>query len=238
MPINLANKNRRDARVSLLGVRPKRDVRWLDEDRRETKTVRLLQCDVKHSTDALLKEFEGDLDELAQAITESDPEIDLEQFGKLLTETSRVYAVDGEIAYHVEEFEVLTDSEGNLKERRPRKVEPQNINSDIPLVWTGKFIPKAEAVRKFVFTGMKQITHINGLTYDFLYDIAKELDERDSFMLLGAGKGNQPLIFQRGGKPYRGFLEGRVDGEKYLLLLHLSNMEFKAPTPKAEEPAE
>ncbi|MBK8810311.1 MAG: hypothetical protein IPN69_06195 [Acidobacteria bacterium] len=238
MPINLANKNRRDARVSLLGVRPKRAIRWLDEKRREAKTVRLLQCDIKHSTDRLLREFEGDLNDLAKAIVESDPEVDLETFGKLLAETSRVYAVDGEIAYHVEEFEVITDAEGNLKERRPRRIEPQNINSDVPLVWSGKFIKKSEAIRKFVFTGLKQITHNNGLTYDFLYEIAKELDEKDSFMLLGAGKGNQPLIFQRGGKPYRGFLEGRVDGDKYLLLLHLSNMEFKAPKGKPEEAAE
>jgi hypothetical protein len=235
MPINLANKNRRDARVSLLGVRPKRVIRWLDPNRREARTVRLLQCDAKHATDRLLRDFEGDLDDLAQAIAESDPEIDLELFGKLLTETSRVYAVDGEIAYHVEEIEVVTDPDGNVKERRPRKIEAQNINSDVPLIWTGKFIRKSEAIRKFVFTGMKQITHINGLTYDFLYEIAKELDENDSFMFLGAGKGNQPLIFQRGGKPYRGFLEGRVDGDKYLLLLHLSNMEFKAPKEKTEE---
>ncbi len=238
MPINLANKNRRDARVSLLGVRPKRVIRWLDENRRETKTVRLLQCDAKHSTPKLLKEFEGELDELGKAIADSDPEIDFELFGKLLTETSRVYAVDGELSYHVEEFEVVTDAAGNLKERRPRKVEPQNTNSDIPLIWTGKFIKKCEAVRKFIFTGMKQITHINGLTYDFLYEIARELDENDSFMILGAGKGNQPLIFQRGGKPYRGFLEGRVEGEKYLLLLHLSNMEFKAPKVSQVEVAE
>jgi len=238
MPINLANKNRRDARVSLLGVRPKRAIRWLDENRREAKTVRLLQCDAKHSSQQLLRTYEGDLDELAQAIVESDPEIDLESFGKLLTETSRVYAVEGEIAYHVEEFETVTDPDGNLKEKRPRKIESQNINSDIPLIWTGKFIKKSEAIRKFIFTGMKQITHINGLTYDFLHEIAKELDENDSFMLLGAGKGNQPLVFHRGGKPYRGFLEGRVDGDKYLLLLHLSNMEFKAPKPKTEEPSE
>jgi len=31
------------------------------------------------------------------------------------------------------------------------------------------------------------------------------------------------------GSPYRGFLEGRVDGERYILLLHLSNMELKMP---------
>jgi hypothetical protein len=56
-------------------------------------------------------------------------------------------------------------------------------------------------------------------------------------MLVGAGpKGNQPLVLTRGGQQYRGFLEGRTQGEKYCLILHLSNMELKA-APKQEGPA-
>jgi len=69
---------------------------------------------------------------------------------------------------------------------------------------------------------------VNGLTYDFLFAMAKELHEANSLLLLGAGKdGKQPLIFRRGSIPYRAFLEGRVDGERYTLILHLSNMELK-----------
>jgi hypothetical protein len=37
------------------------------------------------------------------------------------------------------------------------------------------------------------------------------------------------LIFHSNGSPYRGFLDGRVDGEKYQLLLRLSNLELKRP---------
>ena len=60
--------------------------------------------------------------------------------------------------------------------------------------------------------------------------MAKDLQERDCLMLLGAGaKSNQPLILRRGGSPYRGFLEGRTDGEKYCLMLHFSNLELKVP---------
>ena len=52
-------------------------------------------------------------------------------------------------------------------------------------------------------------------------------------MLLGAGpKGADPLVFQEEGRPYRAFLEGRVRGEEYLLLMHLSNLELK-PLPEA-----
>ncbi len=51
-------------------------------------------------------------------------------------------------------------------------------------------------------------------------------------MLLGAGpKSNQPLILRRGATPYRGFLEGRTDGDRYCLVLHLSNMELRTPSP-------
>ena len=61
-------------------------------------------------------------------------------------------------------------------------------------------------------------------------ELAKELEQRGSLMLLGAGpKSNQPLILRRGGTPYRGFLEGRTEGEKYCLMLHFSNLELKLP---------
>lgn len=49
-------------------------------------------------------------------------------------------------------------------------------------------------------------------------------------MLVGAGKGGKdPLVFRRGSVPYRGFLEGRVQGDRYALLLYLSNAERKRP---------
>ena len=85
-----------------------------------------------------------------------------------------------------------------------------------------------------VHSAKQQIVHVNGLTYDFLYGIAKELEESQSLMLLGAGaKGNEPLVLTRGGQQYRGFLEGRTQGDKYCLLLHLSNMELKAAPKQA-----
>ena len=43
----------------------------------------------------------------------------------------------------------------------------------------------------------------------------------------GGASGKEPLLFVPNGSPYRGLLEGRVDGERYMLLLHLSNMELK-----------
>jgi hypothetical protein len=81
---------------------------------------------------------------------------------------------------------------------------------------------------KVVFVKKYQLHHVNGLTFEFLYDIAKQLEDEQSLMIVGAGKnGKDPLVFQDGGKKYRGFLEGRTQGKKYLLVLHLSNLELK-----------
>ena len=79
-----------------------------------------------------------------------------------------------------------------------------------------------------MFAKKYQLGHVNGLTYDFLYEMAKNLHEKDALMMIGGGpKGTEPLVFQEGGKGYRAFLEGRIQGGKYLLLLHLSNLELK-----------
>ena len=70
---------------------------------------------------------------------------------------------------------------------------------------------------------------LNGITYDFLFSIAKELADKDSMVMMAAGpKGNEPLVFNDGGKPYRAFLEGRIKNDKYCLLLHLTDLELKS----------
>jgi hypothetical protein len=228
MPINISNQKNRDAVVAMEGLRPKRGFHYVDEEERNIVTRRLLKTDVSHDLPELLKKNE--LDEIADLLIEDDPEIDVEQFGKFLTETSRVYVSEDGIIHAVEEFEVVYNPDGSLRDNRPRKKEPQNINIETPLKWTGKFIKKKEAVHKFVFTNKKQLVHVNGLTFDFLYDIAKELHDKESLLLLRGGeKGDKPLMMNRGGKPYNAFLEGRIDGDSYCLILHLSNMELKKP---------
>ena len=91
-------------------------------------------------------------------------------------------------------------------------------------------MPKRDVVRKFTFRRSMQLQHVDGVTFDFLYAMAKELADEDVMVLLGAGaSGKEPLIMQLNGAPYRGFLEGRVKDDEFILLLHLSNMELKRP---------
>jgi hypothetical protein len=61
-----------------------------------------------------------------------------------------------------------------------------------------------------------------------LWALLRALRERSGPWAIGAG-GFLALILHRGGTPYRGFLEGRTQGDKYCLVLHLSNMELRAP---------
>jgi hypothetical protein len=229
MPINISNSKNRDAVVAMEGMSTRRSVRYTDPEGRMVMTRKLLKSDIEHDLPALLKKRKK-LSAVANALVKGDPEIDMEEFGRFLSETSRVYVSKKGIVHLIEEFEVIYNPDGTVRERRPRQKEPQNINSEFPIRWTGKFIKKEEAVNRFVFTNKKQLVHVNGLTFDFLFDMAKVLQKKDSLLLLRGGeKGNQPLIMNRGGRPYNGFLEGRVKGDSYCLILHLSNMELKKP---------
>src|SRR6476620_9533007 len=208
MPINIRNAKNRDAVVAREGLMRKSEVRYLDPDGRPISTRRLLKSDVTHDLAQLMKKRKK-LEQVSKALIKEDPEIDIEHFGMFLADTSRVYVSARGIVHVVEEFEVIHNPDGTVRERRPRQKEPQNINTDVPLRWTGKYIKKDEAVRRFVFTGKKQLIHGNGLTFDFLYDMARDLEKRKSLLLVRAGeKGDKPIVMNRGGRAYNAFLEG------------------------------
>ncbi|MCA9613371.1 MAG: hypothetical protein KC586_11515, partial [Myxococcales bacterium] len=184
------------------------------------------------ATPATLHEaLQGTLgDDYAQALIDGDPEVDMEQVGREIGETSKVYlSADGKVLHAApRDVEVILDTEGQEKERRDWEDKQANVNDELPVRWTGRKMPKKEAVRKFVFSRTIELAHVDGLTYDYLFAMAQELAQEDALMLMGGGsKGRDALIFQTNGTPYRAFLEGRVDGPRYKLLLHLSNMELK-----------
>jgi len=238
--INICNSANRDALVTAENLAAVTKVRWLDERGRQANSVKLLKAPIEKDVGSLQVQF-GNLGQVATALIENDPEIDLEHTGRFLRETTRVYiGPDRSVVHRAEFWEVIRNPDGSERERRPRKILDANIAGELPLRWSGKFVSKGEACRKFVFSGKVQLEHINGLTYDFLFGMAKELEEKNSLMMLGAGpKCNQPLVLRRGSSPYRGFLEGRTSGDKYLLVLHLSNLELKVPdvAPKEEPEA-
>jgi hypothetical protein len=233
--INIANSKGRDAVVGAQSVLKPVKVRWLDDQGRQVQNARVMKSDLSHDL-AALETKAGGRDKVAQALIDSDPEIDAEMFGTIMKETSRVFVdPDGKIVHKVSQFEIIKNPDGTERERRAKKVTHPNTNVETPLKWSGKKFKKTEIFNKFVFASKRQIVHVNGLTYDFLFNMAKELEQTESMMLIGAGpKGTLPLVLTRGGQQFRGFLEGRTQGDKYCLILHLSNMELKAAPTQAE----
>ncbi len=226
--LNISNEKKRDAIVGLESTHHKSKVSFVLKDGSPKRNVKILKGVLEISEEQLVAKY-GDLKSLGDEIIKSDPEIDIEKIGRLVNRTKRLYLnKNGRIAYRVNLLEIVRDPDGTEKERRDIVKADANVLGEIPLQWTGRKFPKGEAIKKFVFTKNYQVRHVNGLTYDFLYEMAKSLQETNSLMFVGGGKkGTDPVVLASGGVPYRGFLEGRIDGDKYCLTLHLTNLELK-----------
>lgn len=226
--IRLANAQKRDAEIEYGRLpRPPR-VRMLLPDKSAPRHVKVLKSSIATQYPHLLAQAGSD-EALVQSLVTGDPELDLARTGQFVHGSQRILVnPDKKPVYKVHITERIYAPDGSLKEEKPYTTRSQNIMIDTPVAWTGKQLPLAQAYNRFIFARKYQLLHTNGLTYDFLFAMARELHEKACLMLLGAGpKGNEPLIFEEGGKPYRAFLQGRVDGDKYILLMHLSNLELK-----------
>lgn len=228
--INIANDKGRNAQVGFDLKRNKSNIEMVSRDGSKFENARFLKSTFDTDLGTLMDKYET-IVALAGDIINKDPEVDTEKVGMRLSGVRKIYISEsGNIVHRILREEVLYASNGEQKEVRPYEDTASNINSELPLRWTGKLIPKEKAVRMFVFGRKYQINHINGLTYDFLYDMAKTLAEKCCLMMVGAGvKGVDPVVLTSKGTPYRAFLEGRItDDGKYSLILHLTNLELKA----------
>lgn len=226
--VNLSNEKKRNALINFKGYLPPKQVLYVDSYDEPTQSKKYIKHTIDESYENLLKQHSDDPNKLAEALVAGDPEVNLNMLGRYITQSSRVYLnSDQEIVFQIQKEEFVYNPKGEKTEsREPRHLEA-NINVEKPLMWSGKSMPIKEIYKKFALIRKYQLMHTNGLTFDMLYDIAKELHESQSMMLIGSGKGTGPVIFQEGGTPFRVFLEGRIKDDKYILLMHLSNMELK-----------
>jgi len=226
--LNITNDKKRDAIVGM-DVSPKKShISFVTKNGLSKRNIKVLEGYLGISEDFLVSKY-GDLNKLGEEIIKNDPEVDIEKLGMQIGKTRKLYLdKDNKIVYRVNLVEVVRNIDGTEKERRDLVKADSNVLGEIPLQWTGKRFPKETAIKKFVFTKMLQIKHVNGLTYDFLYEMAKSLQESNSLMFVGGGKkGVDPIVLTSGGMSYRGFLEGRIKDDKYCLILHLTNLELK-----------
>tara|TARA_Y100001978_G_scaffold81939_1_gene73410 strand:- start:324 stop:1019 length:696 start_codon:yes stop_codon:yes gene_type:complete len=189
---------------------------------------RLILSGENNDYENLLLKYQQKLPEI---LLNEDPELDKELIGRPVEKTSTVFINNENDIMRIAPnwIELIFDKDGNEKERRVPQDRLSNITDDLPIRFTKIKLKRKDAIRKFVFNRTLQLWHSDGLTFEFLYNIAKELDDNDEMMLLGAGqKGKDPLVFQNNGLPWRAFLEGRVLDDSYALLMRLSNLELKS----------
>lgn len=239
--ITIADAKKRDAQIQLDSPTRSDPVRWVSKAQGgPVRLERLIKSTDRCSYEALLAKL-GSPEALATAMIEGDPELDVEQVGRRLGHATRVHVgPGGQVLYAARVLQVVTTPDGAEKSRGDFVDVEATVGEELPpIIWTGRLMPAIDVVRRFAFVRKVQLRHVNGLTFDFLFEMAKSLHDEKKMLLVGAGpKGQAPLIFQTNGTPFRGFLEGRVDGEGYRLVLHLSNLELKrVASPKAAEPA-
>lgn len=205
--INLGDTKGRNAEVVFTNFTKKSSVKKQTTDGKEVFSQKILKYTSKNSYPALLNQF-GDASKVANELISGNPEIDLEMSGRMIQGSSRLI-IDKNLkpVSKINKKEVVFTPDGNISEERIPKELIANILGEIPVKLTGKLFPKNEIYNKLVFAKKYQLSHVNGLTFDFLFEIAKELSDKDSLMMLAAGaKSNEPLVFQDGRKKLPWFL--------------------------------
>ena len=226
--IRLTDHRDRDAVVALEACRVADDIRYRSATGAVVRHVRLVKSSAAINHESLLDRF-GDQQALAKALVAGDPEMDIEAAGKETGSCKRVF-VDGNGApmYTARIVEVVYGPDGVERERR----EPKSCSSNLldPRPWSGKFLSRELAARRFAFTRKYLVRHVDALTFDFLFSLALDLESKASLLVIASGaRGTGPLILERNGAPMLGLLEGRTDGDGYLLILHLASFEFRRP---------
>jgi hypothetical protein len=166
---------------------------------------------------------------------ESNPDIDLEKVGKYISYTKRITVdQDYEPVYSYILYDVLEKPNGE-KVERPHQKTLGNINSKIPMIISDNLYDPQELLTQYVFRKHYYITHSDGVTYKFLFDIASKLAKSNKFAEVESfnpqTKKREPLVLVDGGRKFpRAYVEGLVEGSTYCLILHLSDQELKIPS--------
>ncbi|MFK7985984.1 MAG: hypothetical protein AB8I08_08120 [Sandaracinaceae bacterium] len=237
--ISVMDGKKRDAQIEVASPKKREAYVWVDPEGQPVRHQRLIKGTEKTTYQALLDEH-GSPEALSTALIEGDPEIDLSQVGRRLAHTSRVYlGPKGNVLYVARILKVVYGPGGDELSRDDFVDVEATVGEELPPIpWSGRLMPIDAVIKRFAFVRKLQLRHVNGLTFDFLYEMAKHLEDEGKVMHVRAGqKGREPLIFQTNGTPFQGFLEGRTEGDGYKLVLHLSNLEIKSVTEPEPEAA-
>ena len=228
-PIRLADHRGRDATVLLLPLGHGETRNYQNLAGEKVQNRRRIKAPAETCADALLSRH-SDPEELAHALLEGDPELDMETAGRVTGPCDRVHLDgDGKVLFAPSFVEVRCGPDGLEQERRPWTRRSSNLVTPAAPVWSGVLMDRGEAGRRHALTRAYQVRHTNALEFDFLYGLAKHLDSQRALVQVGSGnRGTGPLILERGGSPHRAFLDGRVQGNAMCLLLYASPFPLEA----------
>ena len=141
--VNLSDARMRDAVVKAESTRRRRTIFYQGPKKLPAYTRKVLKGAVHQDYDSMLELYKTP-EALGAALAEGDPEIDFERDGMFLWDLSRVYInPKEELVYRIRQKEVVYNPDGTVRERREQRRLEANIDTEIPLTWTGKMIPKA-----------------------------------------------------------------------------------------------
>ena len=196
----------------------------------DSNNYQYIKSTVQTSQSAIFANNDNDELKVALDLIKNDPEVDIVNEGRIIKKRNQLFLTqNNEAAYDIAFEEHILNSDGSLRENRPyQKVEPNIQSETFPIRCSKLSIPIYEAARRYVLSQHYQLYHTNGLTFDFLYDVAKELWEKKEMCFVGGGpEGLDPIVLVKGGKHYRGFLSGRVFNKSYVLILHLTEIDLE-----------
>src|SRR5688500_18811937 len=110
--ISIMDNKKRDAQIEVESPSGRAANQWVGPAGAPVKLQRLVKGTEKTSYEMLVNRF-GSPDAVSKALVEGDPEIDLEQVGRRLTFTSRVYlGPKGNVLYVARVLKVVYDANG------------------------------------------------------------------------------------------------------------------------------
>ena len=227
--IRLADHLGREATVWMVSCRV-RDFTSSRSEAGETLTItQRLKATAQSHPDVLAARWSDPAD-LARALMTGDPELDLAQTGRKISESQRIWLDgDGQPIYTPRLEQVRHDEHGQVVQHRPLRLRPGNLVPLAAPIWSGVILDRKDVLTRYALRRAWQLMHGNSLEYDFLLELARWLDARGQMALVGRGRsGRSPLIIARGARPCLGWLDGRVQGETMRLVLYLAAGELHA----------